>query len=69
MGPGKSVLLHKQIEHFIRFNLVPGSSILDNYSKNYVILKKQLSMPIVLRKYNVHVDLKGLKTVSFCPIF
>jgi hypothetical protein len=29
------------IEHFTSFNLVPGSSILDNYFQNYVILEKQ----------------------------
>jgi hypothetical protein len=38
------------IEHFTSFNLVPGSPILDNSFQNYVILEKQLSMPIVLRK-------------------
>jgi hypothetical protein len=47
----KSVLLHKQIEHFTSFNLVPGSSVLDNSFQNYVILEKQLSTPFVLRKY------------------
>jgi hypothetical protein len=39
-----------EIEHFTSFNLVPGSSILDNYFQNDVILEKQLSSPIVLRK-------------------
>jgi hypothetical protein len=47
----KSVLLHKQIEHFTSCSLVPGSSIiLDCYFQNYVILEKQQSKPIVLRK-------------------
>jgi hypothetical protein len=43
----KSLLLHKQIEHVTSFNLVPGSSILDNYIQNNIILEKQLSTPIV----------------------
>jgi hypothetical protein len=42
--------MNKQIEHFTSFNLVPGSSILDNYFQNYVILEKQRSTPIVSRK-------------------
>jgi hypothetical protein len=41
-------------QHFTSFNLVPGSSILDNYFQNYVILKKQqLSTPIVFEKIGI----------------
>jgi hypothetical protein len=39
-----------ELEHFTRINFVPGSSILDTViiSKNYIILEKQLSTPIVI---------------------
>jgi hypothetical protein len=61
----KSVLLHKQIEHFTSFNLVPGSSVLDNSFQNYVIFEKQLSTPIIWRKGLK----KGLEFQQFRPIF
>jgi hypothetical protein len=42
--------LHKQIEHFTSFNLVPGSSVLDNYFKNYVIFESSCLRPLLERK-------------------
>jgi hypothetical protein len=55
------VSLHKQIEHFTSFNLVPGSSILDNYFSTististifliFIFLKSKTMLPTSSRFY------------------